>query len=122
MKSNTAVIWIIELLEAEDMLTLPTLRSFVHHIVRRVEPTAASSIFLVHGKACTKSDWHPTCSHEEEGVEPLGKLYAINFKELMGEDWRVSASLGMHQFITRCPIWLLNMRQDGNPCIGNQQT
>lgn len=55
----------------------------------RVEPTAASSVFLVHGKACKKTEAHPTCSHDEEGVEPLGKLYAIDFKELMGEDWRV---------------------------------
>ena len=56
----------------------------------RVEPTASSNVFLIHGKACAKSEWHPTCSLEEEGVEPLGKLYAINFKELMGDDWRVS--------------------------------
>ena len=58
-----------------------------------MEPTASSNVFLIHGKACTKSEWHPTCSHEEEGVEPLGKLYAINFKELMGDDWRVRYQL-----------------------------
>ena len=67
-------------------------RSAIEKFWCRVEPTASSNVFLIHGKACAKSEWHPTCSHEEEGVEPLGKLYAINFKELMGDDWRVRMS------------------------------
>ena len=57
----------------------------------RVEPNASSHVFLVHGQACAKSEHHPTCSHTEEGTTPMGKLYAIDFEEIMAEDWRVRA-------------------------------
>ena len=54
-----------------------------------MEPTAASQVFLVYGKACAKSDWHPTCTHTEEGTKPKGKLYSLDFEKILGNDWKV---------------------------------
>ena len=56
---------------------------------RRVEPKAASHVFVVHGQACLKSPQHPTCSHTREGVKPAGKIYVVDLKPIMGADWRV---------------------------------
>ncbi len=53
----------------------------------RVEPEGTSHIFIVHGEACTKSDRHPTCTHEGSGQAPEGRAYVLNFQELLGSDW-----------------------------------
>lgn len=53
----------------------------------RVEPEGASHIFIVHGEACTKSERHPTCTHEGWGEAPAGRAYILNFQELLGSDW-----------------------------------
>lgn len=55
----------------------------------RVEPKAASHVFVVHGQACLKTPQHPTCSHTKEGTKPAGKIYVIDLKPIMGVDWRV---------------------------------
>ncbi|BDA42979.1 Vacuolar protein sorting/targeting protein 10 [Coccomyxa sp. Obi] len=54
----------------------------------RVEPKAASHVFVVHGQACLKTPQHPTCSHTKEGTKPAGKIYVIDLKPIMGADWR----------------------------------
>lgn len=61
----------------------------------RVEPTASSQVFLVHGQACEKSDWHPTCTHTEQGTRPQGKLYALDFQEILADDWRVRSQTAL---------------------------
>ncbi|KAK9831811.1 hypothetical protein WJX74_010382 [Apatococcus lobatus] len=53
----------------------------------RAEPEGTSHIFIVHGEACTKSDRHPTCTHEGWGEAPAGRAYILNFQELLGSDW-----------------------------------
>lgn len=55
----------------------------------RVEPKAASHVFVVHGQACLHSPAHPTCTHTKEGVKPAGKSYVVDLKPILGSDWRV---------------------------------
>ena len=55
----------------------------------RVEPSAASHMFVVHGKACEKRPEHPTCTHTLSGANPAGRMYILDFRPLMGTDWRV---------------------------------
>ena len=58
----------------------------------RVEPKAASHVFVVHGQACLHSPTHPTCTHTKEGVKPAGKSYVVDLKPILGSDWRVLPS------------------------------
>ena len=55
----------------------------------RVEPSAASHMFVVHGKACEKRPEHQTCTHTRSGANPAGRMYILDFRPLMGTDWRV---------------------------------
>ena len=55
----------------------------------RVEPTATSHTFMVHGEACARSAANPTCTHDKEGQIPAGKLYVVDVKAVMGTDWVV---------------------------------
>lgn len=55
----------------------------------RVEPSAASHMFVVHGKACEKRPEHPTCTHTRSDANPAGRMYILDFRPLMGTDWRV---------------------------------
>ncbi|KAK9845742.1 hypothetical protein WJX81_001203 [Elliptochloris bilobata] len=54
----------------------------------RVEPSAASHMFVVHGKACEKRPEHPTCTHTRTDANPVGKMYIVDFRPVMGTDWR----------------------------------
>ena len=58
----------------------------------RVEPKASSKLFIVHGKACRKSEQHPTCTHDSDFAEPAGKLYSIDIQAILGNDFRVRAA------------------------------
>ncbi len=49
---------------------------------------AASHMFVVHGKACEKRPEARTCSHARHGADPVGKMYIVDFRPLMGTDWR----------------------------------
>lgn len=55
----------------------------------RVEPSAASHMFVVHGKACEKRPENPTCSHVRADAYPSGKMYIVDMRAIMGMDWRV---------------------------------
>ena len=55
----------------------------------RVEPKGDSHVFIVHGEACHKTNINPTCSQDRYGTAQ-GRMYVLDFKALMGSDWRVS--------------------------------
>lgn len=55
----------------------------------RVEPGATSHIFVVHGKACKKSDEKPRCSAIGQDDVPPGRMYVVDIRDLMGVDWKV---------------------------------
>lgn len=55
----------------------------------RVEPKATSHVFVVHGQACLTTPAHPTCTHSKEGTKPVGKIYVVDLKPVLGSDWRV---------------------------------
>ncbi|CAL5221253.1 g3408 [Coccomyxa viridis] len=54
----------------------------------RVEPKATSHVFVVHGQACLTTPAHPTCTHTKEGTKPVGKIYVVDLKPVLGSDWR----------------------------------
>ena len=55
----------------------------------RVEPKATSHVFVVHGQACLTTPAHPSCTHSKEGTKPVGKIYVVDLKPVLGSDWRV---------------------------------
>ena len=60
--------------------------------MRRVEPTAASHIFLVYGEACFRDEAHPKCTHTEAGQRPQGKLFSLDLEHLLGNEWQVCST------------------------------
>ncbi|KAK9806438.1 hypothetical protein WJX73_007437 [Symbiochloris irregularis] len=64
----------------------------------RVEPTAASHIFLVHGEACFKDDDHPNCTHTDVGTRPPGKLFSLDLQHIVGNEWKTCGDDAYEQF------------------------
>ena len=61
----------------------------------RVEPKAASHVFLILGEACFKDAAHPNCTHTDPGTRPQGKLFSLDLERLIGNEWQVRPSLGV---------------------------
>lgn len=57
----------------------------------RIDPKAAGHLFLVHGQACLKSTTRPNCTFTGGATLP-GRMFPIDVRDLLGSDWRVSAS------------------------------
>jgi hypothetical protein len=55
---------------------------------RRVDPSGGSHIFYAHGHSCTKNPARPACTWTGGGSPPA-KIYAVDVKDLMRDDWRV---------------------------------
>ena len=48
-------------------------------------------MFVVHGSACQQSEAYPTCSHTASYSMPAGKMYVLDMRELLGNDFQVGS-------------------------------
>eukprot|EP00884_Botryococcus_braunii_P007264 jgi/Botrbrau1/16539/Bobra.0327s0006.1 len=69
----------------------------------RVEPSATSHIFVVHGKACKQTPDQPTCSGSGQDDVPPGRMYVIDIKDVMGVDWKDCQSQDYEQWSPPTP-------------------
>lgn len=67
----------------------------------RISPGGTSTVFVVHGLACLKTEMHPQCGFAG-GSAPPGKMYSIDVKDILGGDWKeCDTSTGSKDYVTQ---------------------